>query len=315
MIIVSSFSDELYQILLKEGLEDEEIEKAIRKKNREFGGFMSQEGMLFLIAKERGINIRNPELDPEVYHMTEEEIDYDEFTIPISEVNEGMSNIVILGKVIQKFNINEFTRNDGSVGTVGSFMLQDESDAIKVVVWDEQVKILQSEYFHEGILLRIIEGYSKMGRDEKLEIHLGRRGKIMVSPEGVSSNVKKRLEILEPSEKIVKKSALKNSVPLRISMQNEKFIRVMKGIVNMEEFKEITLKSGQESFLLKLNITDEEDFSARIIIWGDDAIKCLKMIEEGESYSFYDLMVKENSYTGEKELSFTKKIFIKAILK
>ena len=75
----------------------------------------------------------------------------------------------------------------------------------------------------------------------------------------------------------------------------------------MEEFKEITLKSGQESFLLKLNITDEEDFSARIIIWGDDAIKCLKMIEEGESYSFYDLMVKENSYTGEKELSFTKK--------
>jgi len=307
VIKVSSFSDELYQILLKEGLEDEEIEKAIRKKNREYGGFMSQEGMLFLIAKEHGINIRNPDLDPEVYHMGEEDIDYDEFTILVSDVNEGMANIVLLGKVIQKFNINEFTRNDGSIGMVGSFMLQDESDAIKVVVWDEQVKILQSEYFHEGVLLRIIEGYSKMGRDEKLEIHLGSRGKIMVSPEDVSSNVKKRLEILETSAKIVKKTALKNSVPLRISMQNEKFIRVVKGIVNVEEFKEIMLKSGQDSFLLKLNMMDEEDFSVRIIIWGDDAIKCLKMIEEGEAYSFHDLMVKENSYTGEKELYFTKK--------
>ena len=310
-MIKVSFCDELYQILLKEGLEDEEIEKAIQKKNREFGGFMTQEGMLFLIAKERGINIRNPDFDPEVYHAVEEEIDYDEFTIRVSEISEGMVNIVLLGKIIQKFKINEFTRNDGSIGIVGSFMLQDESDAIKVVVWDEQVKILQSEYFQEDVLVRIIEGYSKMGRDEELEIHLGRRGKIMLSPEDVSSNTKKRLEILEPSEKIAKKSEIKNSVPLRISMQNEKFIRVVKGIVNVEEFKEITLKSGQDIFLLKLNITDEEDYSARIILWGDDAINCLKMIDEGEGYSFHDLMVKENSYTGEKELIFTKKSLIR----
>ncbi|MBY9018889.1 MAG: hypothetical protein KGD66_08665 [Candidatus Lokiarchaeota archaeon] len=306
-----SFCDELYQILLKEGLEDEEIEKAIQKKNREFGGFMTQEGMLFLIAKERGINIRNPDFDPEVYHAVEEEIDYDEFTIRVSEISEGMVNIVLLGKIIQKFKINEFVRNDGSIGMVGSFMLQDESDAIKVVAWDEQVKILQSEYFREGELVRIIEGYSKMGRNEELEVHLGRRGKIMLSPEDVSSNVKKRLEILEPSEKIAKKSEIKNSVPLRISMQNEKFIRVVKGIVIVEEFKEITLKSGQDTFLLKLNITDEEDYSVRIILWGDDAINCLKMIDEGEGYSFHDLMVKENSYTGEKELSFTKKSSIR----
>lgn len=304
---MSSFSDELYQILLKEGLEDQEIEKAIRKKSQEFGGFMSQEGMLFLIAKEHGINIRNPDLDPEVYHLVEEEIDYDEFTIPVSSVSEGMANIVLLGKVINKFNINEFSRNDGSIGMVGSFMLQDESGAIKVVAWDDHVKMLQSEYFNEGVLVRIIEGYSKMGRNEELEIHLGKRGKLMLSPEDVSFNVKKRLENLDSSEKIAIKNEVKNHVSLRILMQNEKFIHMVKGIVNVEEFKEITLKSGQDSYLLKLTITDEEDFSARIILWGDDALKCLKMIEEGETYSFYDLMVKENSYTGEKELSFTKK--------
>ena len=307
VIKVSFSSDELYQILLKEGLEDEEIEKAIKKKSREFGGFMTQEGMLFLIAKERGINIRNPDFDPEVYHAVEEEIDYDEFTIQISEVSEQMANIVLLGKIIQKYNIKEFSRSDGSIGMVGSFVLQDESGAIKVVVWDNHVKMLQSEYFNEGVLVRIIEGYSKMGRNEELEIHLGKRGKLMLSPEDVSSKVKKRLEILDLPGKIRWKNDVKNPVPLRILMQNEKFIRMVKGIVNVEEFKEITLKSGQDSFLLKLTITDEEDYSARIILWGGDAINCLKLIEEGESYSFHDLMVKENSYTGEKELSFTKK--------
>ncbi len=304
---MSSFNDELYQILLKEGLEDEEIKTAMRKKSQEFGGFMSPEGMLFLIAKEHGINIRNPDLDPEVYHIVEEEIDYDEFRILISEVSEGMTNIVILGKVIQVFKINEFTRNDGSIGMVGSFLLQDESDAIKVVIWDELVKILQSEYFYEGILVRILQGYSKMGRNEELEIHLGRKGKIMIAPEDLNPTERKRLEKLEPLEKITKKSELKNSIPLQISMQNQKFIRVVRGIVNVEEFKEISLKSGQLTFLLKLNITDEEGFSARIILWSDAAIKYLKMIEDGKVYSFHNLLVKENSYTGEKELIFTKK--------
>jgi replication factor A1 len=307
VIKVSSFNDELYQILLKEGLEDEEIKTAMRKKSQEFGGFMSPEGMLFLIAKEHGINIRNPDLDPEVYHIVEEEIDYDEFRILISEVSEGMTNIVILGKVIQVFKINEFTRNDGSIGMVGSFLLQDESDAIKVVIWDELVKILQSEYFYEGILVRILQGYSKMGRNEELEIHLGRKGKIMIAPEDLNPTERKRLEKLEPLEKITKKSELKNSIPLQISMQNQKFIRVVRGIVNVEEFKEISLKSGQLTFLLKLNITDEEGFSARIILWSDAAIKYLKMIEDGKVYSFHNLLVKENSYTGEKELIFTKK--------
>jgi replication factor A1 len=307
VIKVSSFNDELYQILLKEGLEDEEIKTAMRKKSQEFGGFMSPEGMLFLIAKEHGINIRNPDLDPEVYHIVEEEIDYDEFRILISEVSEGMTDIVILGKVIQVFKINEFTRNDGSIGMVGSFLLQDESDAIKVVIWDELVKILQSEYFYEGILVRILQGYSKMGRNEELEIHLGRKGKIMIAPEDLNPTERKRLEKLEPLEKITKKSELKNSIPLQISMQNQKFIRVVRGIVNVEEFKEISLKSGQLTFLLKLNITDEEGFSARIILWSDAAIKYLKMIEDGKVYSFHNLLVKENSYTGEKELIFTKK--------
>jgi replication factor A1 len=307
VIKVSSFNDELYQILLKEGLEDEEIKTAMRKKSQEFGGFMSPEGMLFLIAKEHGINIRNPDLDPEVYHIVEEEIDYDEFRILISEVSEGMTNIVILGKVIQVFKINEFTRNDGSIGMVGSFLLQDESDAIKVVIWDELVKILQSEYFYEGILVRILQGYSKMGRNEELEIHLGRKGKIMIAPEDLNPTERKRLEKLEPLEKITKKSELKNSIPLQISMQNQKFIRVVRGIVNVEEFKEISLKSGQLTFLLKLNITDEEGFSARIILWSDAAIKYLKMIKDGKVYSFHNLLVKENSYTGEKELIFTKK--------
>jgi replication factor A1 len=169
-------AEDWYQTLIKEGMSEEEIEQALKQKKSGFRGFMTTDGMLYLIAKEHGISLHDTRLDPEVYSVVEEEIDYDEFTIPISETKEGMVNIVLLGKVIRTFRLREFSRNDGSVGMVGSFILQDTTDAIKVVVWNDKVKPLQSEYFKEGALMRVIGGCSKVGREGELEVHVGKKG-------------------------------------------------------------------------------------------------------------------------------------------
>jgi ssDNA-binding replication factor A large subunit len=303
---MSSFSEDLYQTLIKEGMSEEEIEKAIKQKKTEFGGFMTFQGMLFLIAKEHGILIRNPDLDLNVYNVAEEEIDYDEFTIPINDIKEGMTNIVILGKLIRSFRIREFNRNDGSVGMVGSFIIQDATDAIKVVAWDEKVKPLQSDYFKEGALVRVIGGYSKLGREGDLEVHVGKRGKLVLSPENVKAKVKDKLNSIQVKASTRNKKNA-TTVPLKTLMDENKFISHVEGVVQVEEFKEVTLKSGENSFLLKLILTDLNDNSARIIIWGEDAVNSLKIIEEGKAYQFHNLMVKNNTYLGEKELSFTRK--------
>ncbi len=303
---MSSFSEDLYQTLITEGMSEEEIEVAIKQKKREFGGFMTLQGMLFLIAKERGILIRNPDLDLNVYKAAEEEIDYDEFTIPINKIKEGMTNIVILGKLIRSFRIREFNRNDGSMGMVGSFIIQDATDAIKIVAWDEKVKPLQSDYFKEGTFMRVIGGYSKLGREGALEIHVGKKGKLVLSPENINAKVKDKLDSIQVKDS---KRNIKDvtTVSLKTLMDENKFISHVEGVVQVEEFKEVTLKSGENSFLLKLILTDRNDNSARIIIWGEDAVNSLKIIEEGMSYQFHNLMVKNNTYLGEKELSFTRK--------
>lgn len=301
---MSSFSEDLYQTLIKEGMSEEEIETAIKQKKREFGGFMTFQGMLFLIAKEHGILVRNPELDLEVYNAAEEGIDYDEFTIPISDLKESMTNIVIVGKVMRIFNPREFTRSDGSVGMVGSFDLQDVTDAVKIIAWNEKVKPLQSEYFKEGALIRIIGGYSKVGREGNLEVHVGKKGKLVLSPNNIDIKTRKTLDSIQA---ITKHATDKPTVPLRTLMDENKFISHVEGVVQVEEFKEVTLKSGETTFLLKLLLTDSHEESALIIIWGDDAVNSLKIVEEGGDYQFHNLMVKDNSYTGEKELSFTRK--------
>ena len=303
---MSSFSEDLYQTLIKEGMSEKEIETAINQKKREFGGFMTFQGMLFLIAKERGIIVRNPELDLEVYNAAEEEIDYDDFLIPISDIKEGMVNIVILGKVVRTFHLREFTRNDGSAGMVGSFILQDSSDAIKIVAWDDKVKPLQSEYFKQGALIRVIGGYSKVGREGNLEVYVGKKGKLVLSPENIDTNTKNKLDSIQLNTRIRNKANI-TTVPLKTLMDENKFISHVEGTVQVEEFKEVTLKSGENTFLLKLILTDANENSARIIIWGEDAVNSLKIVEEGGTYQFHNLMVKDNSYTGEKELSYTRK--------
>ena len=309
---MSSYSEDLYQALIKEGMSEEEIETAIKQKKREFGGFMTTQGMLFLIAKEHGVPLHKSEISSENDNILGERIDYDEFTLQAKDLKEGMANIVLLGKISRVFRINEFSRKDGSIGMVASFIIQDASSSIKIVVWDEQAKILQSKYFKEGELVRIIGGYSKMGRNGEIEVHIGRKGKLVLSPENLNSKIKNQLENLEtkPYTDIKQKTS---SIPLSTLMKENKFISNIEGIVNVEEFKELTLKSGENTVLLKLIITDSYDESARIILWGNTAENCLKQIKEGNGYKFNNLMVKDNTYTGEKELSFTRKSSITPI--
>ena len=302
---MSDSIEELYQKLLDSGLSEAELKKQVQKKAKEFGGFISKQGILFFIAKEKGVPLRSPDIDEQLYEVLEEEIDYDDFTIDISEVKESMTNIVLLGKIIRVFQAREFTRKDGSMGAVCSFLLADSTDSVKIVLWDDHAKTAKNEYFRVNELVRVIGGYSKAGNSGELEIHLGRKGKLFLSPKGVSQRTKDKLESVsidqnqEESYKTVPKESLE-----KIILQ-KKFLNSVNGTVKIENFKELELKSGEKSFLLSL-ILEVDSFEIRAKVWGMEAIECLKLVSDGDCVSITNLAVKENSYTSEKELVFTK---------
>jgi len=54
--------DELYQKLIESGISETELEKQVQNKESEFGGFMSKQGILFIIAKENGIYVQSTEI-------------------------------------------------------------------------------------------------------------------------------------------------------------------------------------------------------------------------------------------------------------
>ena len=284
-------------------MSEKELEKKVKSKVEEYGGFMSKQGVLFIIARENGLDLKSPDIDDYIYDELEEEVDYDEFTIDISDLREGMSNIVLLGKILSTQKVREFVRKDQSVGKVCSFLLGDTTGTVKIVLWDERADNTNQEYFKPNGLVRIIGGYSKLGQSNTIEVHLGRRGSLILSPD-VSSKKREQFETITTtsSEEPMPKNNLE---PLRQAIQHSKYIRAVKGTVQIEEFKELELKSGDRSFLLTVFL-EVDGFTIRVKAWGMNAVECLKIVSDGDFISITNLAVKENKYTAEKELVFTK---------
>jgi hypothetical protein len=171
------------------------------------------------------------------------------------------------------------------------------------VLWNDQTKILENEVFQKGEIVQIIAGYSKLGINNTLEIHLSRQGKIILAPKGA---ILPELEGHEQKILSEKKMANRHS-NFKIEELHKKlgFIRLVEGIVQIDEFKELTLKNGDKSFLLKLTLSDETA-SIKINIWGMNAVNCMKILNDGDGVRLSNVLLKDNSYSNERELNFTK---------
>ncbi|MDX1797553.1 MAG: hypothetical protein R3255_02785, partial [Candidatus Lokiarchaeia archaeon] len=111
----------------------------------------------------------------------------------------------------------------------------------------------------------------------------------------------------EHSSEILKENSKnKSSWTIQNLFEREGFIRFITGAIVVDFFKELTLKNGDKSFLLKLILSDESA-SIKVNVWGIRAVECLKLITDGATVKLSNLVIKENAFSNEKELNFTKK--------
>lgn len=306
-----SDAQEVYQSLLDKGISEEELKSEIQRKKHKFGGYITNQGALFLIAKEHGLEIRSKNVDEEVYETYQDEIDLNEFIINIADIQEQMTNIVLVGKIAQVFKLHEFSRKDGTPGIVGSFLLTDPTGTVKIVLWGKGTKIMQTEFFEVGTITRVVNGYAKVGINEQLEVHLSKKGKVILNPEDVPKSTIKKLNSLEiPSREThtYENSSSGNSQPRNIKevLAQEGFVLAVSGYVKLGELKEFEKDNGDPSFLLKFTLSDESG-AITVNVWEWKAIEVLKLLEDGMAVKVLKVFVRKNEYSGEKELQFTKK--------
>jgi len=300
-------AEEIYQALMDAGISEEELSKELKEKDIEFQGFMTKQAILYLIAKDHGINIDSKEDAEMLKYISEDLIDYNDFAIPISKVSENMRNIVISGRLTDIFQAKDFVRKDGSPGKVGSFQICDQSECVTIVLWDDHTKVMENELFQVNEVVQIVGGYTKKGRDDKLEVHLGRKGNIILAPENVKLPQAIEIEGVESPKEAQKKKGSKKCSKWTVKDLHEKegFVRFISGTVQKEIFKEMTLKNGEKSFLFKFVLSDDTS-AIKVNIWGIPAVELFKNISDGDCVKISNTMIKLNSYTNEREITFTK---------
>jgi replication factor A1 len=65
-------------------------------------------------------------------------------------------------------------------------MLADKSGTLRLVLWNEKVSLVEAGKIKRGNIIRVLHGYVREGFDGKLELHLGQRGDVQVSPADVA---------------------------------------------------------------------------------------------------------------------------------
>ena len=251
------------KIIEETGLTKIEIQNMVEEKKNELKGLISDEGALFIIAKELGVDVKdqNKEILKEI-------------EINISDITPNMKNITILGRIKEIYRVHEFNRSDGNKGFVGSFLLHDNSGDIRITLWDDQINIFKDNNFNMNELVKILNGYAKKGRNGEPEIHVGRMGKVILSPD--DADYKNYPKI---------KSEL---VSINNINSNMKSISVEGSIIQIFPLREFTRKDGELGKVRSLHLLDSSGESIRVTFWNENTENTLDL-KTGEYISLTNL--------------------------
>lgn len=125
---------------------------------------------------------------PEPKDVNEDDFPMAEHTTKkISQLREGQQSVDIVCRVVRIYESREFERDDKTKGKVVNLTIGDETGVARLVLWDEDVGLVEKSMIKEGDTIKIEKGYVKVrwtdgGRFDEPEVNVGRYGKIILNP-------------------------------------------------------------------------------------------------------------------------------------
>ncbi|MCH8067436.1 MAG: DUF2240 family protein [Nanoarchaeota archaeon] len=153
-------------------ISEDEINGKVDQKMKQLSGLISKEGAAHIVANELGIKL------------------FDSFTgkLQIKNILVGLRNVETVGKVLQTYELREFTTNERQ-GKVASLVIGDETGTIRIVMWGDQADNIKN--INKEMIIKIAGGYVK-DNNGGIELHLNDRSQVILNPPGESVNVVKQ---------------------------------------------------------------------------------------------------------------------------
>ncbi len=145
----------------------QEVHKMIAKKKEGVGEFFTDETAARIVASELGVEIVQKPLQLEIL---------------IQDLVSGLNDVTVAGRVVTVYPPKTFTRRDLTEGKIARLLIADRSGTLKVVLWDDKTDLVETGKVEQGQIIEVSHGYVREGLDGKLELHVGSRGNIQISP-------------------------------------------------------------------------------------------------------------------------------------
>lgn len=254
--------DQLYEII-KDLKTKKEFNQEIKKRAIKYDHLLDENALAFLIVDELGRNLQN--------------------VSKIAEIKPGLET-TIFGKITNISKSKNFTRKNGSSGTVINLEITDETGICTLVLWNKDVELVKNKTIKKGTNIKIINGYIKDGFNG-LEINVGRWGLIETEPDDM------------PNIEIDNK-------------QNNKSRSIKGKLVNIEPTRAFFKDNGDFGFVTNIKIKKEDGNIEDLTLW-DKKVKEIQGFSQGDTIKIDDFNVKVKN--GKKETHVNGKGSIKKL--
>lgn len=181
----------------------------------------------------------------------------------ISELETGLHNISITGRVIRISNVKAFTTKKGKDGKVANLIIADDTGEIRVVLWTDNIKLLKK--ISEGDIVKINNVEIKDGYRSD-EAHLQNRSTIEKLDEEGSDNFPNY------EEKITKIS----------DIEGEMQVNIIARVVRISRLRTYN-SNGREGQFITLDLKDDTG-SISLTLWNKDVAIIGEIgLKEGDS--------------------------------
>jgi len=179
-------------------------------------------------------------------------------TILIKDIHPGME-CTIKGTISELSEIKTFTRKNNSTGKLRKCIITDESGSIPVILWNDDVNLIDSSHLTDKSMITIINGYTKKGY-QGMELNVGRWSQVTIEQNNHTTNHQNHKK-----EQLTINGTIKEIQPTNIFFRDD----------------------GSEGFITKITIENDQG-SQQLILW-DDQVKAIQQYKIGDSINITNI--------------------------
>ena len=178
----------------------------------------------------------------------------------IEQIDDEGKEIDVIGRILSVNDINEFQRDDGSVGEVRSVMFADESGKVRLSFWNERAK----EDYVVGDAYQIENARTRLGM-MSVDLNIGSGSRVIkLSDEQAAAMFIPELSTLE--------KAIYNPKKIEDLDEDEEDTIIVGRIIEMYDVREFDRDSGESGHVRNIEIADDTG-TIRVALWDKDALK------------------------------------------